>query len=143
MSCIENTKERKLRPLLFGFSLVELMIVVAIIAILATLAVPSYLNYTQRARFSEVIYATELYKTAISLALQQGIPLEELNLGTHGIPAAPPPTKNLASLTVKAGVITARSTKAAGDVDYIVRPNADGTVWTIEGSCLTAGLCTS
>ena len=125
-----------------GFSLIELMIVVAIIGILAVIAVPSYLGYAQRARFSEVITATEPFKLAISLALQQGLSKSELNSGSHAIPPAPSPTKNLASLTVDNGSITAIATEAAGKASYILSTN-DGSLWTVdeESTCLSSGLC--
>lgn len=126
-----------------GFSLIELMIVVAIIGILTVIAVPSYQNYTQRARFAEVIAAADPYKTAISLALQQGDPLAELNNGAHGIPASPAGTKNLASLKVEKGIITATATTLANNATYILKPNSDGSAWTIDGTCLTTGLCAS
>lgn len=115
-----------------GFSLIELMIVVTIVGILSVIAIPSYQNYTERARFVEVMAATEPFKTAVSLALQQGEPLNELTNGAYGIPAAPAATKNLASLTVEKGVITAVGTKAAGGKSYILKPNSDGSVWTAE-----------
>lgn len=41
-----------------GFTLIELMIVVAIVAILAAIALPAYQTYTKKAKFSEVITAT-------------------------------------------------------------------------------------
>lgn len=124
-----------------GFSLIELMIVVAIIGILSTIAIPSYQNYTQRARFAEVIAATEPFKTAISLALQQGAPLSELTNNSHGIPAEPAATKNLSSLKIENGVITATATATASGSTYILKPNTDGSVWVVDGTCIKAGLC--
>ncbi len=126
-----------------GFSLIELMIVVAIIGILATIAIPSYQNYTQRARFSEVIAATAPFKTAISLALQQGSPPSELSNNNHGIPAEPAATKNLASIKVDNGIITATATQTASGSTYILKPNSDGSVWIVDGTCMKAGLCES
>lgn len=124
-----------------GFSLIELMIVVAIIGILSVIAIPSYQNYTQRARFSEVIAATQPFKTAISLAIQEGDAISELTTGAHGIPAPPPSTKNLASLSIDKGVITATATTTASGATYILKPNSDGSVWSVDGSCIASGLC--
>jgi len=124
-----------------GFSLIELMIVIAIIGILSVIAIPSYQNYTKRARFTEVIAATAPYQTAVSLALQQGLAAKDLTASVHGIPAEPTATKNLASLKIDAGVITAQATDLADNATYILTPNADGSAWTIGGTCLTSSLC--
>ncbi len=51
-----------------GFTLIELMIVVAIIGILAAVALPAYQDYTVRAKVSEVILAASSGKTAVSEA---------------------------------------------------------------------------
>ena len=60
------------RSLQKGFTLIELMIVVAIIGILAAVALPAYQDYTVRAKVSEVILAASSAKTAISEAAQVG-----------------------------------------------------------------------
>lgn len=53
-----------------GFTLIELMIVVAIVAILAAVALPAYQNYSKKAKMTEVTAATGKYKTAIEVCFQ-------------------------------------------------------------------------
>ena len=53
-----------------GFTLIELMIVVAIVGILAAVALPAYQDYTKRARMSEVVLAASACRTAISEVYQ-------------------------------------------------------------------------
>ena len=53
-----------------GFTLIELMIVVAIIGILAAVALPAYQDYTKRAKMSEVILAASSCRTTITEAIQ-------------------------------------------------------------------------
>lgn len=124
-----------------GFSLIELMIVVSIIGILAMMAMPSYQHYTERARFAEVISTASVYKTAVSVALQEGTPASEIHDGKYGIPPKPNSSKNLASLRVQHGIITAEATEAAAGATYILKPSSDGSSWAVGGTCLKMGLC--
>jgi len=61
-----------------GFTLIELMIVVAIIGILAAIAVPAYQDYTIRARVSEAASLSSGLRTAIDVAYSEGRPLDQL-----------------------------------------------------------------
>lgn len=124
-----------------GFTLIELMIVIAIISILATMAIPTYQHYTQRARFAEVITTAHVYQLAVALALQAGVAIEELNTGNAGIPEAPGQTKNLAALSVIQGTISATGTAAAGNATYILKPSIDGSNFAVGGTCLNLGFC--
>lgn len=130
-----------MKTIQYGFTLIELMIVIVMIGILSAIALPTYRHYTSRARFAEVITATLPFRTAVAIALQEGFELSGLDQGVHGIPDAPAPTRNLASLSVHDGIITAQSTALAGNAQIILTPSTEGSTFSVSGSCLDSHLC--
>ncbi len=89
-----------------GFTLIELMIVVAIVGILAAIALPAYQDYVVRSKMSEAIAAIAACKTSVAeyASTKGAYPADEAAAG-----CSTTPTKYLASLTVATGVITATS----------------------------------
>lgn len=74
-----------------GFTLIELMIVVAIIGILAAIAIPQYQDYVVRTKLSKAATAAASIKTAVAMYAQEngGIPAAALSWASLGLNAAP------------------------------------------------------
>ncbi len=124
-----------------GFTLIELMIVVAIIGILAAVAIPAYDNYTKKAKFSEVVSIADGYKTPVTVCYMETGDLTTCDGGANGVPAnITTAVGELATLSVVDGVITA--TDGNGDT-YVLTPTVSGAVvnWAKSGSCVGKGLC--
>ena len=129
-----------------GFTLIELMIVIAIIGILAAVAVPQYGAYTKRAKYTEINTKVNSTKISVEICIQQLNDIADCNGGTNGVfHDQNTAIGTVASIATAAGTITAEGTAAVDNKTYILTPDYvslhNSLVWTIEGSCIDAGFC--
>ncbi|WP_024872528.1 pilin [Tolumonas lignilytica] len=146
-----------------GFTLIELMIVVAIVAILAAIALPAYQTYTNKAKFTEVISAVGPYKTAIEVCVQSNGITSGLTstvgqdgtnactvFGHNGVPAAISAGTGVGNVDSVVqgtnGGIKAVAKSTLGSAYYEIDPTLDSSgkiTWAVASgsTCLTSGLC--
>ena len=132
-----------------GFTLIELMIVVAIIGILAAIAIPSYQNHTKKSKFTEVVQATAPYKLGVEICFVDQSTLSNCGAGSNGVPSNTTTASDYVnSVNVATTATTTTITAVSQNIDasnpnYTLTATIPGLgtsaplTWQKGGSCTT------
>lgn len=122
-----------------GFTLIELMIVIAIIAILSAIGLPAYQGYLQKAALTDMLQTALPYKTAVDLCAIEHGGFGNCSEGSNGIPNGKG-SRYVAAVGINAGVISLTGQESLSDLRVAMRPDWDAAqgqiIW--QRSCSSA-----
>ncbi|CNK55635.1 putative major pilin subunit [Yersinia frederiksenii] len=115
-----------------GFTLIELMVAIAIIAVLSGIGIPSYQRYIQKAALTDMLQTIVPYKMAVELCVLEHASLNNCNAGSHGIPTGEK-SRYVHTTMIDKGVITLTGQHTLANLTLAMSPtlNKSGNiVWT-------------
>ena len=146
----------KLKKMQKGFTLIELMIVVAIIGILASFALPAYSTYTNKAKFAETIVALGAVKSAVDICYQTegsladcdtaaklNVALADMSAGIYVTSVALSATASEEGTVIGTSTLDDGATPTSAAYTAIMTPTAAGgtLTWAMAGTGCAKGWC--
>ncbi|KAA9002585.1 prepilin peptidase-dependent pilin [Affinibrenneria salicis] len=116
-----------------GFTLAELMVVIAIIAILSSIGLPAWQGYLRKAALTDMLQAMVPYKTAVDLCALESGDIAGCSAGSQGIPDGKS-SRYISKIVVDKGVITLSGQSTLQGLSVALTPkresDSDGLRWT-------------